>query len=221
MNFNYILLDHSIELTNNTILVIEETKAFSEFVQSLFMYKENKKITFFDQRQVKLESNEFQVIADLYGFDINQSSILKLVIQDLESELNGNPKLKSELDVQLVDLYNFVSEFLVNHELPLHIKEGDFKGTLKFMGLTIHSNADSIFERMIEFINVIKYLNKNKIIVMVNVISFFTELELNSIFEMIELNQLTFLWVEPRKVYNFSQWTIDNDYYVTKKIADF
>ena len=69
-------------------------------------------------------------------------------------------------------------------------------------------------EKILEIVQVFKYLSKKKLLVFSNATAYLSKDELVNLIEYIQLNQLRVLFVEPRKVYNFPQYVLDQDYFL-------
>ncbi|MCY7137672.1 type II-A CRISPR-associated protein Csn2 [Streptococcus gordonii] len=69
-------------------------------------------------------------------------------------------------------------------------------------------------EKILEIVQVFKYLSKKKLLVLINATAYLSKDELVNLIEYIQLNQLRVLFVEPRKVYNFPQYVLDQDYFL-------
>ena len=77
--------------------------------------------------------------------------------------------------------------------------------------------SDTPFEKMLEIIQVFKYLSKKKLLVFINASAYLSKDELVNLIEYVQLNQLKILFVEPRKVYDFPQYVLDQDYFLTSE----
>ena len=82
------------------------------------------------------------------------------------------------------------------------------------LGVKIETLSDLPFEKMLEIIQVFKYLSKKKLLIFINVTAYLSKEELLNLIEYIQLNQLTVLFVEPRAVYDLPQYVLDQDYFL-------
>ena len=69
-------------------------------------------------------------------------------------------------------------------------------------------------EKILEIVQVFKYLSKKKLLVFINATAYLSKDELVNLIEYIQLNQLSVLFVEPRKIYDFPQYVLDQDYFL-------
>ncbi|MBF2595463.1 type II-A CRISPR-associated protein Csn2, partial [Listeria welshimeri] len=84
----------------------------------------------------------------------------------------------------------------------------------KALGIKIETKSDTIFEKIIEIVQVYKYLSKKKLLVFINVCAYLTKEELLELKRYISLNQVKVLFIEPRKIKEVSQIVLDLDYFL-------
>lgn len=108
MKINFSILDEPIELSNATILTIEDVSVFSNLVRQLYSYTEESELKLFDKKLKSLKESELLLVTDILGFDVNSSSMLKLIHADLESQLNDKPEVKSMIE----NLANTITELI-------------------------------------------------------------------------------------------------------------
>ena len=83
------------------------------------------------------------------------------------------------------------------------------------LGVKIETLSDTVFEKSLEIVQVFKYLSKKKLLVFVNMSCYLSEHELAKLVEYIQLHNINVLFVEPRKVYDFPQYVVDEDYFLS------
>ena len=67
---------------------------------------------------------------------------------------------------------------------------------------------------MLEIVQVFKYLSKETPCFSLMATAYLSKDELENLIEPTQLNQLRVLFVEPRKVYDFPQYVLDQDYFL-------
>lgn len=126
MKINFPILDEPIELSNATILTIEDVSVFSNLVRQLYSYTEESELKLFDKKLKSLKESELLLVTDILGFDVNSSSMLKLIHADLESQLNDKPEVKSMIE----NLANTITELIayecLENELDLEYEKSQF-----------------------------------------------------------------------------------------------
>lgn len=217
MKISFPMLDEPFEFKQTEILVIEDTKAFASFIKWINLYPEQSKLKIFNSNFSNLKSSELIVITDVFSFDVNSAAMIKLIYADLEYQLNEKPEVKSLIDKLTSTITELIDYELLEHELDLEDDEVTIIELFKALGIKIEVQSDSVFERLIEILQIYKYLVKKKLLVLINTCSYFTQDEMNQIIEYIHLNSLDVLFIEPREVCGMSQFILDNDYFLFHK----
>ena len=83
---------------------------------------------------------------------------------------------------------------------------------IKALGVKIDDSFISHFDKLLDILKLFKYLSKKKLLIFVNVASYFSTEELGMIFEQIQLLQLEVWFLEPRKIEGLRQYCLDQDY---------
>jgi len=211
---NFGLLDQPIKISNSTILTIEDTKVFAYLVKLFYQYNEENELRIFNDKQKKLKASELMLITDVLGYELNSSTIVKLIYEDLERQLNEKPEVKSMIDKLTSTISELINYELLEHELDLESDEITIIELFKALGIKIETKSDTIFEKLIECIQVFKNLSKKKLLVFVNTCSYLTPEELNELNNYISLYGVDVLYVEPRQVNGFKQYILDEDYFL-------
>lgn len=188
MKINFPILDEPIELSNATILTIEDVSVFSNLVRQLYSYTEESELKLFDKKLKSLKESELLLVTDILGFDVNSSSMLKLIHADLESQLNDKPEVKSMIE----NLANTITELIayecLENELDLEYDEITILELIKALGVKIETQSDTIFEKCFEILQIFNFLSKKKLLVFVNSGAYLSKEEMQKLIEYIELS---------------------------------
>lgn len=183
-------------------------------IQQLYTYKENGEVKLFNERHETIKESELMMITDILGFDINSAATLKLIYSDLERQLNEKPEVKSMI-TKLTDTISELIEYeLLDHEMDLESDEITILELFKALGVKIETTSDTIYEKIIEILQVFKYLTKKKLLIFINVCSYLTLKEIEEIRSYISLCNMDVLFIEPRKIAGITQTILDNDYFL-------
>ncbi|WP_420812318.1 type II-A CRISPR-associated protein Csn2 [Listeria kieliensis] len=215
MNLNFPLLDRPIKISDGTLFVVEDVRVFSSVVQNFYQYEEATDLKLFDDKFQALKSSELMLITDILGFDVNSPTVLKLIYADLENQLNEKPEVKSMIDKLTSTISELIGYELLEHELDLEGDEITILELFKALGIKIETQSDTIFEKLMEILQVYKYLSKKKLLVLINICSYLTKTEIVEILEYISLNNVEVLIVEPRRVDGCIQYILDEDYFLS------
>ncbi|SDO50610.1 CRISPR-associated protein Csn2 [Streptococcus equinus] len=214
MKINFPILDEPIELSNATILTIEEVSVFSNLVRQLYSYTEESELKLFDKKLKSLKESELLVVTDILGFDVNSSSMLKLIHADLESQLNDKPEVKSMIENLADTITELIAYECLENELDLEYDEITILELIKALGVKIETQSDTIFEKCFEILQIYNYLSKKKLLVFVNSGAYLSMEEMQKLIEYIELSNQRVLFVEPHRLYDFPQYVLDKDYFL-------
>ena len=214
MKINFPLLDEPLEIKEATFLVVEDQIIFSSTVKNLYQYSEESDIKLFDSDLKSLKESELLIITDVLGYNLNSPAMLKMIHSDLEKQLNEKPEVKSMIEKLVSTVTELIAFECLENELDLEYDEITTLELIDALGVKIETLSDLPFEKMLEIIQVFKYLSKKKLLIFINVTVYLSKEELLNLIEYIQLNQLTVLFVEPRAVYDLPQYVLDQDYFL-------
>lgn len=215
MKINFPILDEPIEIKQATFLILEEQLIFSDVVKYLYHYSEEDELKLFDNKMKSLKESELLLITDILGYNINSPAMLKLIRADLEKQLNEKSEVKSMLEKLVATITELIAFECLENELDLEYDEITILELIDALGVKIETLSDTVFEKSLEIVQVFKYLSKKKLLVFVNVSCYLSEHELAKLVEYIQLHNINVLFVEPRKVYDFPQYVVDEDYFLS------
>lgn len=214
MKINFPILDEAITITNATFLVLEDQQVFSGLVKQFYQYNVDSDLKLFDSRLTALKDSELLVITDILGYNLNSTSMLKLIHAYLENQLNEKPEVKSMIEKLVVTITELLAYECLENELDLEYDEITILELIEALGVKVETISDTVFEKCMEIVQVFKYLSKKRLLVFINVAAYLSEKDIESLIEYISLNQLSVLFLEPRQVYNFPQFILDKDYFL-------
>lgn len=214
MKINFPILDEPLAIKNATILVLEDQFIFSNIVKQFYQYSDEGELKLFDTHLKALKESDLLLITDILGYNLNSSQTLKLIHTDLENQLNDKPEVKSKIEQLLAEITELLGFECLENELDLEYDEITIQELIDDLGVKVETMSDTPFEKISEIIQVFKYLSKKKLLVFINVVAYLSKEELDRLIEYIQLTQQDILFVEPRKVYDFPQYVLDQDYFL-------
>lgn len=214
LKLNFPILDEPISLDGATILVVEDVKLFSSIVKQVYSYTEEEQLKFFDEKMKSLKSSEFMLVTDILGFDVNSASMLKLIHADIENQLNDKPEVKSMIEKLSATITELISYECLENELDLEFDEITILELIKALGVKIETQSDTLFEKCFEILQVYNYLSKQRLLIFVNSGAYLTKDEMEKLIEFIELSNQAVLFLEPRRLYDFPQHVLDEDFFL-------
>lgn len=214
MKINFPIFDEPIEILDATILTVEDVTVFSNLVRQFYSYSEKCDLKLFDERLRSLKVSELLLVTDILGFDVNSQSMLKLIHDDLESQLNDKPEVKSMIEQLANTITELLSYECLENELDLEYDEITILELIKALGVKIGTQSDTIFEKCFEILQVYNYLSKKKLLIFVNSGAYLTKNEMEKLIEYIRLSNQNVLFLEPQRLYDFPQYVLDSDYFL-------
>lgn len=217
VKINFSILDESLEITPATILTIEDVTIFSSLVKDFYQYSEESKLQLFDEKNKSLKATELMTITDILGFDVNSTSLIKMVHADLEEQFNAKPEVKSTIEKLANTIKDLIVFECLENELDLEYDDITILELIKALGVKIETQSHTIFDKMIEILKIFNYLGKKKLLVFINSGAYLTRNELDKLIEYITLSHQKVLFLEPRELYDFPQYILDKDYFLISK----
>lgn len=218
MKLNSHLLEAPIEINGCTQFVVEDVAAYAAIVLACHRYGEESDLKLFNNDCKSLKSSEVVTITDIFNYNINTSAILKQIHSEIEDQLNENPAVKTEIEQLTNQITELINAEVLNHELDLELDEITIQEVLIALGVKIEVDTDTLFEKVLEIFQVFKYLRNKKLLILVNVASYFTTEELNEMAQFASLLQTNVLMIEPKPTdANITQYILDLDFFLTIK----
>ena len=218
IRLNLPILDESISIEGFTLFIIENREVLSNLVQMIYSYDEGSQLKLYDSEARTIKHSELIVISDLLGFSINSPAVVKAVQLDVLDQLNENIEQKNKLDLLLTQIISIVGSQCIESELNLTYNELKIEKIISALEVRVDALSNTLFEQLFEVLQIFKYLVKKKLLIFINVASYFSAKELDAIKEFIELNQINVLFIEPRGVFNYPQYTLDEDFILIKNL---
>ncbi|WEY47534.1 type II-A CRISPR-associated protein Csn2 [Weissella confusa] len=199
---------------------IENRKVFTSVVQSLYRYsgEGNDYLKIYDDKYKSLKVNELMLVNDVLGFDVNSAATLKLIYKDIEEQINQDPEVKSEIERLLNAATLIIQDELLEFEIDMVSDEIEISEALKVLGVKVEIESDTIFERLLELVQVFKYLKTKKLIILVNAGVYMTPEEMTALEEYILLQQMSLLMIDSIRVEGVTtRWILDSDYVLMRE----
>ncbi|MTB64210.1 type II-A CRISPR-associated protein Csn2 [Streptococcus sp. zg-86] len=215
LKINMPILDTALSIGQPTILVVEDTSLYAAIIRNFYQYPENNDLKIFDEKNKALSGNELMLVTDILGYDINSPTLLKLVHAGIEHQLNEKPEVKSMIEKLASTITDLIAFECLENELDLEYDEITILELIKALGVQIETRSDTIFEKCFEILQIYNYLQKKRILVFFNIGAYLTRTELVKLLEYISLSNQTVLFLEPKKLYDFPQYILDQDYFLT------
>ncbi|MCL1878800.1 MAG: type II-A CRISPR-associated protein Csn2 [Defluviitaleaceae bacterium] len=220
IRLNFDMLDEPCPIKGATGLVIENRYIFARLVQAIHSYApDDESVKFFTDRYDSLKSDEIMHITDILGFEINSTSVTKMIYSDLESQIKTNPELSVEIENLFSDIVSLIARETLDFEPDLQIGELGLQKIFKALDIKIETGDMTIFERVSDIIRVFKYLRKKQLLIFINLGTYLTVDELESVAEYAVLQNVDMLLLDNASVTAppaLTQYVLDEDFVLVK-----
>lgn len=207
------LIDLSIEKVNT--LVIENPAFFRELLQDM-----NAQIQGYTGKRVLSRDNEpvdfsrnAEIIDSFLSFEINRKPLITKLIARMEAAAVSESyylrtaKLMGELEQYVLEL---------SFDLPCNVfcSKMSIGGVLRSAGLEISSDYDNDLERLLDYMELTRELDREKLFIIVNLRSYFTDAEVSAFLSTVISHEYQVLLVDSasrEKLPNELRVTVDND----------
>lgn len=218
MKINFSILDEPLKVEDLTVISIEDVKLFSSVVEWLYNYSEESDFKIYDSEFNSLSPQELLLITDVLNYSPNTSTILKKIYSDLEVQINLDPEVKSELEKYLIKIEELIGHQLIDHSLDLVSEDLSISKLMKALSIKVKMENRSIFNKILDIVEVYKYLAGKKLLIFVNTCSYMTVEELAEFRSYIILNNTRVLMIEPREIPDYTNYFLDKDYFLFKRM---
>lgn len=196
LHINFNALDEPVVLEGLTSFVIQNKAMFAHVVQELFAYEqdetdENRDIRLFTETYKALKPSELMVVTDILSEDLNTATVLKLIYADLEKSLSLNPEVKTKIEDLLGEVWSLINQELVDFELDLDSRKMEIQEAFKGFGIRVETKSRCVFEKVLEIIQLFKYLSKKRVLIFVNLGTYLTTDEMASVVDYTKMQGIT------------------------------
>lgn len=216
MKIRFPMIDESIEIQNGTIIVFSNKSMFTKVVRELYFYSEESPLKIYEKDFREVKNSDIMIVSDILGYDVNSKSVLKLIYEDLENQLNSKPEVKTMIENLSSTITDLISYELLENELDLEYDEITILELIESLGVKIETLSDTFYEKIIEIIQVYKYLPRKKLLIFVNSFAFLNENEIKCIIEYISLINKKVLFIETLVFDGIGYYLFDEDFYLSK-----
>ena len=217
ININFPILDEPLQIKGATFLVIQDQIIFANVVNQLYSYSEDSDLKLFDDNYRKLKESEVILVTDVFNFQINTSATIKLIHLDILGQLNDNIEQKLLIQEQCLAISKVLAKECQEHEINLVYNELDIPQMLSALKIKIKEHKDSLIDKMLDIIQVYKYLPKKRLLIFVNTTAYLSREEVLAVVEFVQLQQVRVLFIEPTIVYDMPQYVLDEDFYLNEE----
>ena len=217
MNLAYHKFNISLQLKEGctNVIVLENARVMTEFLQDLLNQTENDEGEFLlteNNKELKFGKNVSLILNPL-AVDCNEKKILSKLYAEMADEARNEFYEKTaQINTYIV---NYLEELLVKMPYPIvYNEELDINAFLKSMGVGIDIRAESLLEKLLNYMKIMAMLNNIKVMIFLNIKSFLNHSELMELYKEAENNKIHLILIENvqrDKIINEKILIVDND----------
>ena len=196
-------------------VVIESPSFFRYLMVDLYTQKggEPGKFVLSDGGKTLSMSTSIEIIDNCLRFDLNTKPILNKIISSMEKHsVDEDFFLKTSQILQQVEQY--IDELAFSFNCDLVYNHCSTAGLLKSVGLSLRDEYTDFLERLADYMELVREFDRDKLFVLVNIRSFFSDSHIEKFFETAFSHGYNILLLDNigRKKLRFeNRLSIDND----------
>lgn len=187
-----------IEFKENIInvLVIENPIFFRDFISDINYQINNLsgKIILSNDYKVLNISKFIEIIVQFYPFEMNKKSIINKLNNNIEKICIDDYNLECKELFSKIE--NLLNQLIVNYDYPIKYDLFEIEKLIKLANFSFDNEYDSLIEKLIDYMEIIRGLECDKVFIFVNIKSYLTSDEIIMFYEMINAKKLNVLILE-------------------------
>lgn len=209
--------------TTDSILIIKDHILFCNVVMQINKYTlsdEKNELVFIDGYNELIKSKNVVFISDFISYDLITRQLLNRIYLNMKNSIINDGEKDEVIQAALNSINSLVIEELddynVDFSYDFNIKLEDY---FKLLNIKFNNSYNSLFSKIIDFIELYSELYYDKCVVITNLLSCLSDEEINEILKYKKYKKMNILFVEnyfERSVV-FSKYVIDNDFYSYKE----
>ncbi len=210
-------LNLTMSLSENqvTVLSVENVHAYAEILQDIWNQTQGGDGSFIlsDKEKILKISKNVECIFNPFSLKCNDRKIINHLYQQIKEHVDGF-FLEETMTIN-TELNQFIDALLMQMPYALkHNQEMDIMNLLKLYDVEFESNAESILERIIEYLRVMSKLSGINIYVFVGLKQFLRAEELKELYKFAFYEKISIIIVESihtTLIEGEKGWIIDSD----------
>ena len=197
------------------VLSIENPAAYSRILEDLWCQTNGQLGDFVlsEGEKIKNMAKEMVCVFNPFDLDCNEKKILTKLYQLLKEESDDRLFLEgSMLNSEIVRYLDHLIQFV-----PYHLDytfDFDVIGLLKLYGLKIESSANSLLERIVDYLRALHQICRVHIVAFIGLKQYLSEKELQQLYEMVFYEKIHLIIIEAahsKKIEGEKCWLVDQD----------
>ena len=208
MIYRHPYFDSAITTGNGKVntIVIENTAAFAEILRDIASSTEgnSEQSVLFDRDKMLSFSTSAELLSSFFPFEVNRKTLLNKITASLEKEalLPENYQMTMEM-ISSIELY--LSSLAEAFDCNLTFGKISPSSIIKASGLEIIEDYTSLPEKLLDYFELVRDFEREKVFFTVNLRSFLNEQDVEAFFESIVLHDFSVIMFE-NKEYSKNKW---------------
>lgn len=208
MIYRHPYFDSAITTCNGKVntIVIENTAAFAEILRDIASSIEgnSEQSVLFDRDKMLSFSASAELLSSFFPFELNRKTMLNKITASLEKEalLPENYQMTMKM-ISSTELY--LSSLAEAFDCNLMFGKISPSSIIKASGLEIVEDYTSLPEKLLDYFELVREFEREKVFFTVNLRSFLNEQDVESFFESIVLHDFSVIMFE-NKEYSKNKW---------------
>lgn len=203
----------------NTI-VIESQVAFSEIIRDVASSIEGNKeqsMLFQGEKLVSFTASA-ELLSSFFPFELNKKTLLNKIISALEKEAVSPEKYQQTYNL-ISETQEYLNDIAEDFDCNLSFEKISPLSIIKSSGMEIADNYNSLPEKILDYFEIVREFERDKLFFTVNLRSFLSDTDAESFFQSIVMHGFAVIMFE-NKEYKKSKWEtrliLDSDLCIIK-----
>ena len=217
MRFSYPAVDHVFSTEGNKVncLVIENRKLYSELISDVFDQTEGLKgqSTLYSEGKLLDFSKYVDLTSSFFPFEIGRKSLLSKITSVLEKKALEADEFEKTAGL-LASIENYMNELSVDLPCDLVYNRISISSIIKAAGIDIVDDSESLPERFLNYMELVREFDSEKLFITVNFRSFAEDGITDSFLESVIAHKYNLLMLESTSypvLKNEIRVTVDED----------
>lgn len=199
MKFVNPILDCPLEIGENKInsIIIENQNVFLELCMDIFdqiQGNEGKTVVSKDDMILDISKN-VELINQFIPFDINKKTLINKLISSVEKVANESDYYEQSM-IEIANMEKFLWNITENMVGSIGFSKLSISNIIKSVGLEFEDDYSSLGEKLIDYMELVREYDKDKLFIFVNLRSYICDNEAFVFFETITRKQFKVLFID-------------------------
>lgn len=179
-------MENVIEISRGSLstLVIENRYFFRNFVADIYQQinGETGKLVLSDGLKICNFAKDTELIDSIISLELNTKTLQNKILTAMEN-IATSGEMYLETSRMLGEIENYID--MLSQELPCDIVGSKINVTslLKMVGLSVRDEYENTLERIVDYMELVREFDRDKLFIFVNMRTYFTDVELESFIE--------------------------------------